>query len=62
LTIQAFEGIKIAQRAAEVNRPVMRLFNERWNSHEEDEDYLDALNRVQIITQEVVDLIKEGKL
>jgi hypothetical protein len=62
-TIQAFEGMKIAQRAAEVNGPLIRLFNERWNSHEEkDEDYLDALNRVQIITQEIIDLIKEGKL
>jgi hypothetical protein len=55
--------MKIAERTARVNGPLIRLLNERWpNPDEDNEDYQRMLCRVQTITQEVVDLIVEGLL
>jgi hypothetical protein len=45
------------------NGPLMRLLNERWPIRdEENKQYLEAVERVQKITQEVLDLIKGGLL
>jgi hypothetical protein len=63
MTAINFEKMKIAERAARVNGPLMRLLNERWpNPDEDNEDYQRMLGRVQTITQEVVNLIVEGLL
>jgi hypothetical protein len=63
MTVAGFEKMKIAERAARVNGPLMRLLNERWpNPDEDDSDYQCMLCRVQTITQAVVDLIAEGLL
>jgi hypothetical protein len=51
------------ERLATVNGPLLRLLNERWPAHDAaDKHYLEAVERVQKITQEVLNLIIEGLL
>jgi hypothetical protein len=58
-----FETIKILERHATVNGPLLRLLNERWPIPDEaSKQYLEAVERVQKITQEVFNLIIEGLL
>jgi hypothetical protein len=58
-----FETRKILERLAVVNGPLMRLLNERWPAHDAaNEQYLGAVERVQKITQEVLNLIIGGLL
>jgi hypothetical protein len=63
MTVVDFETIKILERLAVVNGPLMRLLNERWPAHDAaDKRYLEAVERVQKITQEVLNLITGGLL
>jgi hypothetical protein len=58
-----FETIKTVERLAAVNGPLMRLLNERWPvPGRKNKQYLEAVERVQEITQEVLNLIVEGLL
>jgi hypothetical protein len=58
-----FETITILERLAVVTGPLMRLLNERWPARDEaDKQYLEAVERIQKITQEVLNLIIEGLL
>jgi hypothetical protein len=58
-----FETITILERLAVVNGPLMRLLKERRPTRDEaDKQYLEAVERVQKITQEVLNLITEGLL
>jgi hypothetical protein len=58
-----FETIKILERLATVNGPLLRLLNERWPIQDAaDKHYLEAVERVQKITREVLNLIIEGLL
>jgi hypothetical protein len=58
-----FETIKIMERLATVNGPLTRLLNERWPVREDaNKQYLEAVERVQKITQEVLNLITGGLL
>jgi hypothetical protein len=58
-----FEKLKIVERHARVNSPLMQLFNERWSSAKpEDENYREAAVRIQAISQELLDLIINGLL
>ena len=57
------ETIKLVQRHAKVNGPLVELLNERWAAaNAEDEAYLEATRRVQAIGQEILDLITAGLL
>jgi hypothetical protein len=57
------ETTKILERLATVNGPLIRLLNERWPTRDTaDIQYLEAVERVQKITQEVLNLIIEGLL
>jgi hypothetical protein len=41
----------------------MQLFNERWSSvSPEDEGYREVITRIQVISQELLDLITKGLL
>jgi hypothetical protein len=62
MTIADFEKLKIIERHAKVNGPLMVLFNERWAGAAEDETFTDAANRVQAISQELLNLITTGLL
>jgi hypothetical protein len=63
MTMVDFETIKIMERLATVNGPLTRLLNERWPVREDaNKQYLEAVERVQKITQEVLDLITGGLL
>jgi hypothetical protein len=57
-----FENLKILERHARVNGPLMVLFNERWAGAAEDETFKEAANRVQAISQELLNLITAGFL
>jgi hypothetical protein len=63
MTMVDFEAMKVLERHAAVNGPLMRLLNERWPTRDEaNKQYLEAVERVQKITQEVLDLIAGGLL
>jgi len=63
MTIADFEKLKKAERHARVNGPLMELLNERWGaSNEKDPAFIDALNRIQAVSQELLDLINAGLL
>jgi hypothetical protein len=63
MTMVDFETIKILERLVTVNGPLMRLLNERWPVRDEaNKKYLETVERVQKITQEVLNLIVEGLL
>jgi len=48
---------------ARVNGPLMELLNERWGaSNDKGPDYAEALNRVQAVSQELLDLVIAGLL
>jgi hypothetical protein len=50
MAIPDFEKIKIVERHARVNGPLIKLFNERWaGCSMEDEIYLKAAGRVQAV-------------
>jgi glycerate kinase len=58
-----FEKMKIAERHARVNGPLMELVNERWGaSDKKDPAFIEALNRIQAVSQELLDLITAGLL
>jgi hypothetical protein len=58
-----FKTMKILEHLAIVNGPLTRLLNERWPVCDmTNKQYLEAVERVQKITQEVLDLIIEGLL
>jgi hypothetical protein len=58
-----FETIKKMEKLGKVNGPLIQMFNERWRSaDEQDENYQYAANRIQEITQTVLDLITAGLL
>jgi hypothetical protein len=57
------ETKKVLERLATVNGPLMRLLNERWPIRgTADKQYLEAVERVQAVTQEVLNLITRGLL
>jgi hypothetical protein len=57
------EKIKLVERHALVGSPMMKLFNERWSSvSSKDEGYREAVTRIQVISQELLDLIEKGLL
>jgi hypothetical protein len=57
------EKLKIIERHAKVNGPLMRLFNERRAAvNTEDETFKEAADRVQAVSQELLYLISEGLL
>jgi len=63
VNITDFEKLKKVERHARVNGPLMELLNERWGaSDEKDPAYIEALNRVQAVSQELLDLINAGLL
>jgi hypothetical protein len=63
MTMADFEAMKILERHAAVNGPLLRLLNERWPAPDKtDKRYLEAVERVQKITQEVLNLITGGLL
>jgi hypothetical protein len=62
MTVTDFEKLKIVERHAKVNGPLMVLFNERWAAATEDETFKEAANRVQFISQELLNLIIAGLL
>jgi hypothetical protein len=63
MTIADFEKLKIVERHAKVNGPLMMLFNERWASaRTEDEAFKESAGRVQAVSQELLDLITAGLL
>ena len=63
MNITDFEKLKKVERHARVNGPLMELLNERWGaSDEKDPAYIEALNRVQAVSQELLDLINAGLL
>jgi hypothetical protein len=63
MTMADFEAMKVLERLATVNGPLTRLLNERWPTRDEaNKQYLEAVERVQKITQEVLDLITGGLL
>jgi hypothetical protein len=57
-----FEKMKILERHARVNSPLIELLNERWGAAEKNSSYIEALNRVQAVSQELLDLITTGLL
>jgi hypothetical protein len=57
------EKLKILERHAKANSPLMQLFNERWAAaNTEDETFMEAANRIQAISQELLNLITTGLL
>jgi hypothetical protein len=57
------EKLKILERHAKVNGPLMELFNERRAAvNTEDETFKEAAERVQAVSQELLNLISEGLL
>jgi hypothetical protein len=63
MTMVDFEAKKILGRSATINGPLMRLLNKRWPvCNTANKQYLEAVERVQKITQEVLNLIAEGLL
>jgi len=63
MNITDFDTIKKLERHARVNGPLMELLNERWRaSDEKDPAYIETLNRVQAISQEMLNLITTGLL
>jgi len=63
MTTADFEKMKKVERHARVNSPLMELVNERWGaSDEKDPDFKEALNRIQAVSQELLDLISAGLL
>jgi len=63
MTAADFEKMKKAERHARVGGPLMELLNERWRGSDfKDPAYKEMLNRVQAVSQEVLDLINAGLL
>jgi len=63
VNIADFEKLKKVERHARVNGPLMELLNERWGaSDEKDPAFIEAFNRVQAVSQELLDLINAGLL
>jgi len=63
MNIADFEKMKKAERHARVNGPLMELLNERWGaSNENDPDYIEAVTRIQAVSQELLNLISAGLL
>jgi hypothetical protein len=57
------EKMKILERHAKVNGPLMRLFNERWAAvNTKDKTFQEAADRVQAVSQELLYLITAGLL
>jgi hypothetical protein len=55
--------IKIIERHARVTGPLIRLLNERWPAPgSTNKQYLETVERVQEITQEILNLITRGLL
>ena len=58
-----FDKMKKAERHARVSGPLMELLNERWGASDaRDPDFVKALNRIQAVSQELLDLISAGLL
>jgi hypothetical protein len=58
-----FETLKIMERLGRVSGPLIQMLDERWlAADEQDENYKYTANRVQEITQTVLDLITAGLL
>jgi hypothetical protein len=63
MNIADFEKMKIAERHARVSGTLMELFNERWGASEEKGPaFMETLNRIQAVSQELLDLISDGLL
>jgi glycerate kinase len=63
MNIADFEKMKKAERHARVSGPLMELVNERWGaSDKKDPAFIEALNRIQAVSQELLDLITAGLL
>jgi hypothetical protein len=59
----SFEKMKMLERHARVNSPLMQLFNERWASvTPDDKDYREVSTRIQTISQELLNLITKRLL
>jgi hypothetical protein len=59
----SFEKLKMLERHARVNSPLMQLFNERWASvPPDDKDYREVAMRIQAISQELLDMVTKGLL
>jgi hypothetical protein len=56
------EKIKEIERHSKVTGPIMELLNERWAANFGEKVFNDTVCRVQRISQELLDLIKEGLL
>ena len=63
ITIVDFEKLKKAERHARIHGPLLELFNERWSSFDfNDPAFIESINRIQAVNQELLDLINAGLL
>jgi hypothetical protein len=57
------EKMKLLERHAKVNGPLIQLFNERRAAaRTEDKTFQEAADRIQAVSQELLDLITAGLL